>query len=224
MSLKNHRALTCSDSVFTKFQCDFCPFQSQATRMIRSHIERDHSNIPKPSAKLNSKYFPKTSSEEEEEGSLYSDNWICLLYAGKLKLFFKLLRIFFRNPLKKWNSKYFSKSSSEEMSTDSDNSNLYSSYAGEINRSFFLFYMIIVGILYFGGTPVLLHLIIFTCLIIVEKFSMDTMSLNITRVIFWPRASLGRSKEKLRNNRLPFSCSQLLFLSVFFHPLITQEK
>ena len=74
MSLKNHRALTCSDTVFTKFQCDFCPFQSQATRMIRSHIERDHSTIPKPSAKLNSKHFHKTSSEEEEEGSLYSDN------------------------------------------------------------------------------------------------------------------------------------------------------
>ena len=73
MSLKNHRALTCSDSVFTKFQCDFCPFQSQATRMIRSHIERDHSTIPKPSARLNSKHFHKTSSEEEE-GSLYSDN------------------------------------------------------------------------------------------------------------------------------------------------------
>ena len=72
MSLKNHRALTCSESVFTKFQCDFCPFQSQATRMIRSHIERDHSTIPKPSAKLNSKHFHKTSSEEE--GSLYSDN------------------------------------------------------------------------------------------------------------------------------------------------------
>merc|ERR1712166_419641 len=75
MSLKNHRALTCSDSVFTKFQCDFCPFQSQATRVIRSHIERDHSTIPNPSAKLNSKYFPKTSSEEEEEeeGSSYSE-------------------------------------------------------------------------------------------------------------------------------------------------------
>lgn len=72
MSLKNHRALTCSDSVFTKFQCNFCPFQSQATRMIRSHIEREHSTIPKPSPKLNSQHFPKTSSEEEE-GSLYSD-------------------------------------------------------------------------------------------------------------------------------------------------------
>ena len=99
MSLKNHRALTCSDSVFTKFQCDFCPFQSQATRMIRSHIEREHSTIPKPSPKLNSKHFLKTSSEEE--GSLYSDdNQICLLYAGKLKPFFILLRIFVRNPLK----------------------------------------------------------------------------------------------------------------------------
>ena len=70
--------------------------------------------------------------------------------------FFKLLQIFFRNTLKKSNSKYFSKSSSEEMSTDSDNSNLYSSYAAEINRSFFLFYTIIVGILYFSGTFVLI--------------------------------------------------------------------
>ena len=128
MSLKNHRALTCSDSVFTKFQCDFCPFQSQATRMIRSHIEREHSTIPKPSPKLNSQHFPKISSEEEEgslysdEGSLYSDNQKCLSH---------ILRIFFRNPLKiysskeidhstiskpsaKLNTKHFTRTSSEE--------------------------------------------------------------------------------------------------------------
>ena len=115
MSLKNHRALTCSDSVFTKFQCDFCPFQSQATRMIRSHIEREHSTIPKPSPKSNSKHFPKISSEEEEgslysdEGSLYSDNQICLSYAGKLKLFFYIASNHFSKPSKKMKLEIFLK-------------------------------------------------------------------------------------------------------------------
>ena len=125
------------------------------------------SNIfSKPSKKWNPRYFSKTSSKEIDHSTIAksSRNWTrnislqpalkrkkkdhCILitkyashysYAWKLKLFFKLLRIFFRNPLKKWNSKYFSQSSSEEMSTDSDNSNLYSSYAAKINRSFFSF-------------------------------------------------------------------------------------
>ena len=48
MLLKNHQNFTCANTVFTKFKCDFCPFQSQASRYIRNHVERDHSTKPKP--------------------------------------------------------------------------------------------------------------------------------------------------------------------------------
>ena len=104
MSLKNHRALTCSDSVFTKFQCDFCPFQSQATRMIRSHIEREHSTIPKPSPKLNSQHFPKISSDSDRINAIHfqdcSDVWSRLIFRFlSVGSTFTILRTLNRCPL-----------------------------------------------------------------------------------------------------------------------------
>ena len=43
MVLKSHKEKCCTTSVFSKFQCHLCPFQSQASRLIRKHIQRDHS-------------------------------------------------------------------------------------------------------------------------------------------------------------------------------------
>ena len=111
---------------------------------------------PNPPQNWTRNICPKTALNRKKDHCIRITKYASLICMKTKHFFFKLLRIFFRNPLKN-ETLNISQFSSEEMSTDSDDSNLYSSYAEEINRFFFLFYMIIVGILYFGGTPILIY-------------------------------------------------------------------